>query len=152
MLLMTGRTTISRYLPILAITSGNSGRSAKSNDHLSRAGVLPSTLIIQSAENRSFKFRKRSQSFIRTHNEPLTVAAMCVSNPDDPPLGIQSLRRSPNSNPLCRRLSAMISQYFTDPPGFDAHRLDHTPLSRACAYARHVSHFRSVTPNAHVES
>jgi hypothetical protein len=33
---------------------------------------------------------KRGQLFIRTHNEPLSVAAMCVSNPDRAPLRIQS--------------------------------------------------------------
>ena len=32
--------------------------------------------------NRRFEFQKRSQLFIRVHNEALTVAAMRVSNPD----------------------------------------------------------------------
>jgi hypothetical protein len=31
--------------------------------------------------NRRFKFKKHSQLFIRTHHEPLSVAAMRVSNP-----------------------------------------------------------------------
>jgi hypothetical protein len=31
-------------------------------------------------ENRRFEFDKRRQLFIRTHNETLSVAAMCVSN------------------------------------------------------------------------
>jgi hypothetical protein len=31
--------------------------------------------------NRRFQFHKRSQLFIRTHNEALTVA-MCANNPD----------------------------------------------------------------------
>jgi hypothetical protein len=35
--------------------------------------------------NVSFQFKKRSQLFIRVHNEALTVAAMCVSNPDGSP-------------------------------------------------------------------
>jgi hypothetical protein len=38
--------------------------------------------------NRQFKFQKRSQLFIRTHNEPLSVAAMCISNPDCSLVGI----------------------------------------------------------------
>jgi hypothetical protein len=29
-----------------------------------------------------FKFQKRSQLFIRSHNETLSVATMCVNNPD----------------------------------------------------------------------
>jgi hypothetical protein len=38
--------------------------------------------------NHRFEFQKRSQLFIRTHNEPLSVAAMRVSNPDCATLGI----------------------------------------------------------------
>jgi hypothetical protein len=38
--------------------------------------------------NHGFKFHKRSQFFIRTHNETLSVAAMRVSNPDRSPIGI----------------------------------------------------------------
>jgi len=32
--------------------------------------------------NRRFKFQKRGQLFIRRHNETLSVAAVCVGNPD----------------------------------------------------------------------
>jgi hypothetical protein len=35
---------------------------------------------------RRFQFRKRAQFFICTHNETLSVVAMCVSNPDRSPL------------------------------------------------------------------
>jgi hypothetical protein len=35
-----------------------------------------------------FQFVKRAQLFIRTHNETLPVIAMCASNPDCSPLGI----------------------------------------------------------------
>jgi hypothetical protein len=35
--------------------------------------------------DRRFKFDKRGQLFIRTHNETLSVAAMRVSNPDYAP-------------------------------------------------------------------
>jgi hypothetical protein len=38
--------------------------------------------------NRDFKFHKRRQLFICTHNEALTVAAMCVSNDDRSPVRI----------------------------------------------------------------
>jgi hypothetical protein len=38
--------------------------------------------------DRRFKFNKRRQLFIRTHNETLSVAAMRVSNPDRSPVGI----------------------------------------------------------------
>jgi hypothetical protein len=37
---------------------------------------------------RPLQFNERSQLFIRTHDEPLTVAAMCVCNPDRSPVGI----------------------------------------------------------------
>jgi hypothetical protein len=35
-----------------------------------------------------FKFHQRSQLFIRVHNETLSVAAMCVRNPDRSPVEI----------------------------------------------------------------
>ena len=38
--------------------------------------------------NRRLQFHKRSQLFIRTHNETLAVVAMRVRNPERPPVGI----------------------------------------------------------------
>jgi hypothetical protein len=38
--------------------------------------------------NRRFEFQKLRQLFIHTHNEPLTVAAMRVSNPDCSPFTV----------------------------------------------------------------
>jgi hypothetical protein len=38
--------------------------------------------------NRRFEFHKRSQLFIRLHNETLSVVAMCVCNPDRSAVGI----------------------------------------------------------------
>jgi hypothetical protein len=38
--------------------------------------------------NRRFEFQKRRHLFIRSHNETLTVAAICVRNPDRSPLRI----------------------------------------------------------------
>ena len=35
-----------------------------------------------------FEFHKRGQLFIRMHNEPLAVVAVCVCNPDRSPVGI----------------------------------------------------------------
>jgi hypothetical protein len=37
---------------------------------------------------RRFQFEKRSQLFLRVHNEPLSIAAVCVCNPDCSPIGI----------------------------------------------------------------
>jgi hypothetical protein len=37
--------------------------------------------------NRRFEFQKRSQLFIRAHNELLSVAAMRICNPDRSPVG-----------------------------------------------------------------
>jgi hypothetical protein len=42
------------------------------------------------------KFQKRSQLFIRAHNEPLIVAAMRVNNPDRSPIGVGKM--PPNSS------------------------------------------------------
>jgi len=41
--------------------------------------------------------QKRSQLFIRSHNETLSVAAMCVCNPDRSPLGIDANTQFLNS-------------------------------------------------------
>ena len=37
---------------------------------------------------RQFQFHKRRYLFIRTHNETLSVVAVCVCNPDRSPVGI----------------------------------------------------------------
>jgi hypothetical protein len=42
----------------------------------------------QADTNRPFQFQKRSELFIRPHNETLSVAAMRVSDPDCSPLRI----------------------------------------------------------------
>jgi hypothetical protein len=39
--------------------------------------------------NRRFEFQKRSQYFIDTHNETLSVAAVRVNNPDRLTVGIK---------------------------------------------------------------
>jgi len=36
--------------------------------------------------NHRFEFQKRSQDFIRVHNETLSVVAVCVSNPNRSPV------------------------------------------------------------------
>jgi hypothetical protein len=38
--------------------------------------------------DRRLQFHKRRQLFIRVYNEPLPIAAMCVSDPDWLPVGI----------------------------------------------------------------
>ena len=48
---------------------------------------LPARVIVVAIARR-FKFQKRSQLFIRTHNEPLSVVAMRVCDPDRSPVGI----------------------------------------------------------------
>jgi hypothetical protein len=40
--------------------------------------------------NHRFKFHKRGQLLIRTHNVTLSVATMCVNNPDRSPFAIDS--------------------------------------------------------------
>jgi hypothetical protein len=50
-----------------------------------RAGL--SRRFVGSA-NRTFEFEKRGQLFIGTHNQAVSVVAMCVCNPDRSPAGI----------------------------------------------------------------
>jgi hypothetical protein len=44
---------------------------------------------LAASADRRLEFQKRSQLFIRSHNETLSVAAMRVNNPDCSPVGIQ---------------------------------------------------------------
>jgi len=63
-----------------------------------RAGL--SRRFVGSA-NRTFEFEKRGQLFIGTHNQAVSVVAMCVCNPDHSARWHQSLRHSRRSNRLC---------------------------------------------------
>jgi hypothetical protein len=51
-------------------------------------------LLFAASANRGFEFDKRGQFFIRMHDEALTVAAMCVCNPDCSPLRMAIKERS----------------------------------------------------------
>jgi hypothetical protein len=55
------------------------GCQANSLPRSAQSAVMPSLW---------FKFNKRRHLFIRTHNETLSIVAMCVSNPDRSPVGI----------------------------------------------------------------
>jgi hypothetical protein len=48
----------------------------------------PQSFERSAGSNRRFKFQKRSQLFVCTHNETLSVAAMCIRNPHRSPLEI----------------------------------------------------------------
>jgi hypothetical protein len=62
---------------------------------------------------RPFQFHKRSQLFIGSDNETVSVAAMRANNPDGSPFGIDG--SDPAQAPALQSLSAMISQYFIRP-------------------------------------
>jgi hypothetical protein len=62
--------------------------------------------------NRRFKFDKRSQLFIRAHNETLSVVAMCVSNEDRSPARVHSCDAAPTPTGFAEIVSD-DSQYFT---------------------------------------
>jgi hypothetical protein len=57
-------------------------------------------LMSDPADHR-FELDKRSQLFIRTNNETLSVASIGVSNPDGLSVEINRWSRSLNSNRLC---------------------------------------------------
>jgi hypothetical protein len=57
---------------------------------LSVGGLRRLRFVAMRADDESrLEFQKRSQLFIRVHNEALSVAAMCVNNPDCSPFAIQ---------------------------------------------------------------
>jgi hypothetical protein len=47
-----------------------------------------SEISFAASANHRFDFEKRREHFIRTHNETLPVVAVCISNPDRSPVGI----------------------------------------------------------------
>jgi hypothetical protein len=51
--------------------------------------------------NRGFKFQKRRQQLIAAHNEPLSVVAVSIDNPDCFAHRDSKLTPSPNSIRLC---------------------------------------------------
>jgi len=58
-------------------------------------------------QNRRFQFQKRGQLFVRTHNKTLSIAAICVSNPNRPPP--ESIADTqPQVHPALLRLTALI--------------------------------------------
>jgi len=60
-------------LPLLLLTA--TGRPKPEEIKRLNSQPLPTA-------NRRFQFQKRRQLFIRSHNEPLSIAAMRVNNPD----------------------------------------------------------------------
>ena len=61
--------------------------------------------------NRPFRFQKPAQLVIRMHDETLSVAAMCVGNPDCSPATIHGRYTASTPSGLAKSISAMI-------PGF----------------------------------
>jgi len=61
--------------------------------------------------NRPFQFHKRSQLFVGLHNEPLSVAAMCASNPDRSPVGITIADTQPKH---CSRSHDVVIHVYDD--------------------------------------
>jgi hypothetical protein len=55
--------------------------------------------------NRRFKVQKRSQLFIRVHNETLPVVAVCVSNEDRSPVGINRRDTAPTPTSFAQIVS-----------------------------------------------
>jgi hypothetical protein len=61
-----------------------------------------------------FQFQKRSQLFIRTRNETLSIAAMRVSNEDRSPFGIHGIDTAPTPTGFARIVSDDFLQCFRD--------------------------------------
>ena len=57
---------------------------------LAAMGTIPVHGKLTASTNCRFHFQKRSQLFIRSHNETLSVVLMRVSNPDRSPLVAES--------------------------------------------------------------
>jgi hypothetical protein len=55
-----------------------------------RENLASLSRLFAAGANRQFEFQKRSQLIIRVHDEPLSVVAVCICNPDRSPVGINS--------------------------------------------------------------
>jgi hypothetical protein len=62
--------------------------------------------------DRRFQFQKRSQRVISAHNETLSIIAVSISNKDRSRVK-PTVATQPPLQPALLRLSAIISQYFT---------------------------------------
>jgi hypothetical protein len=67
---------------------------------------------LPASSNCRFEFKKRSQYFIRTHNETLSVVAVHVSNPDCASLRIN--RRDVTQAPTA--FLEIVNDYLADQP------------------------------------
>jgi hypothetical protein len=67
-------------------------QAAAGNESQSSRSLLPSA----AASSGAFEFHKRSQLFIRTRNETLSVAEMCIGNEDCLPVTIHSRNTAPS--------------------------------------------------------
>src|SRR5262249_40500103 len=70
--------------------------------------VVSSTSAV--AGNRPFKFQKRRQLFICSHNETLSVVAVCIDNPCCSPFAIQSRHAAPTPFGFAEIVSCDASQ------------------------------------------
>src|SRR5262245_36326472 len=71
--------------------------------------------------DRRFKFEERRQLFIRSHDEPLPVAAMRVSNPDRSALPINGRNAAPTPTGFAEIVNdglPAILQYVRSAPGY----------------------------------
>ncbi|SRR6266487_334260 len=71
-----------------------------------------------SAPDRRFEFDKRSQLFIRVHNEALTVA-LCGNNPNCSPFAIHSCNAAPTETGLAEIVSDDLPVLHCLRPGID---------------------------------
>jgi hypothetical protein len=58
-----------------------------------------------SGSNRRFKFDKRGRLFFRSHNQTLSVAALCVHNPDRSPVRIYRCDAAPTPSGFAQIVS-----------------------------------------------
>jgi hypothetical protein len=68
----------------------------------------PQSSARSAGSNRRFEFKKRSELFIRAHNEPPSVIAVRVNNPDRSPLTINGRYAAPAPTGVAE----VVSDYF----------------------------------------
>jgi hypothetical protein len=105
----------------------------------------------------AFKFHKRSQLFIRTHNEPLFVVAMCVGNPNHSPMvlcaTVAGFGRTVRAIPKQRQATTSIldiREWFIHSDKIMKRKILLTVFALLCAACAQTSNYTAVEAAKHV--
>src|SRR5260370_19714220 len=100
------------------VTAAAKARVIEKNPSILNYSLLPGGVRLPDcrrdcAADRRFKFHKRGQLFIRTHNEALSIVAMRVSNEDCSPFRIRDCNAAPTPSGVAEIVSDDFPVFHT---------------------------------------